>query len=230
MRTMAESKKAKAEKAAAAAAAEALALDKDVMADAALATPKALAALVADLAAEDRARRAASAKAVHEVACREPKALSVHIPDLIDALDRPEAQTRWEILGALEEIAAVEARSLKKAVASATVALHDGDSSVVREAAFRMLSAYGASSGKRAEEVWPLLDEALRCYHGDPEYVGMLAGVVKLVEGAAPESVREAAAEVTSHDLNHPKTIMRLRARRIQAIAPKKEEVPEEEE
>ena len=61
----------------------------------------ALSALVDDLSGHSRRKRQMAAHVMLLVAQREPELLSEFIPDLIDALYRPEAQTRWEILDAL---------------------------------------------------------------------------------------------------------------------------------
>lgn len=194
----------------------------------ALADPKAVKALIDALGESGKLMRSESAEVIHEVAQTQPRLLSGYAPQLIDALGRPESQTRWEILGALEAFVSVDARAVSKAIEAATTALHDTESSVVREAAFRMLAAFGSTTARRSEQVWPLLDEALRCYHGDAEYPGMLSGLVRLLEGSATEPVRVAAAVTVSNDVNHPRAIIRGRARRITALAPKVE-VPEEE-
>lgn len=202
--------------------------DKDALAERALAEDGFLATLVRALAGSERTSRARAAEAVHEVACREPAALRPFGTELVDALDRPEVQTRWEILGALEELAGVDARLLDKAIAPATVSLHDAESGVVRVAAFRMLAAYGATTAKRAQRVWPLLDEAVRAYHGDAEYPAMLAAVVILVEGAAPEDVRAAAADRFEADVSHPRGTVSRRAKQVAARAPKRRRKPDE--
>jgi len=174
-----------------------------------------LKALVSRLAGEGKMDRARAAEMVHEVACQTPERLIDHIPHLLDALDRPEPQTRWEVLGALEEMAPKFARMLDKAIVPATVSLHDADSGVVRVSAFRMLAAYGATSIRRSEKVWPLLDEALRCYHGDSEYPGMLTGLATMLEGKAPGKVRNEAADLVEPDAWHPKAAIARSARRV---------------
>ncbi|MBE0476533.1 MAG: hypothetical protein IBX62_05495 [Coriobacteriia bacterium] len=198
-----------------------LAEGKDAVATRALAEPAAMRRLLEALSGPGRTERARAAEALHEVACREPQALKPYASELIDALERPEVQTRWEVLGGLEELARVDARLLDKAIAPATVSLHDAESGVVRVAAFRMLAAYGSTTARRAERIWPLLDEALRAYHGDPEYPGMLAGVVTLVEGAAPEAVRADAARTVEPETTHPRAAISRQAKRIVARGPK---------
>lgn len=193
--------------------------DRDEVTRRALAEPARLKELVAVLAEDDKRARAAAAAILHEVACADAAKLLKYSSQLVDALSRPEAPTRWEVLGALEVIAATEPEKVEPAVGPATDALHDSESSVVREAAFRMLAAYGATSAKRAQAMWPLLDEALRAYHGDPEYPGMLSGLVVMVEGAAPIGVRREAAALVDHDTTHPKQLISRRAKRISKAA-----------
>lgn len=174
------------------------------------------------LAGEDRVQRALAARVVHALATTKPEVLKEHAVDMADALERPEAQTRWEILGALEKMVAVDARVCDKAIVPATTALHDAESGVVRLAAFRMLAAYGATTPHRSEKVWPLLDEAIRVYHGDPEFANMLSGVYRLVMGAASDEVKLAAADRMEFDAEHSKGLIGRRAKRIVTCAPKR--------
>lgn len=50
----------------------------------------------------------------------------------------------------------------------AETALFDEISSTLRYAAFRLLCVWGATSVERSREAWPILDEAIQCYHGRP--------------------------------------------------------------
>lgn len=196
--------------------------DKKELASAALEDPNYLAGLVYALGEPDRHERALAAGILHEVSLVDPKALERYADDLIDALDRPEIQTRWEILGVLEELVGVNARLLDKAIGPATTSLHDDESGVVRVSAFKLLAAYGATTARRAERVWPLLDDATRIYHGDPEYPAMLGGVVQLVEGAAPDKIKAEAAARFEPDIGDPKMLVSRRAKRIVASKPKR--------
>jgi hypothetical protein len=188
-------------------------------AQAALKTKKAMGELVTRLFSDSKPERAQAAKTVHEASVASPAALEPHVDAMVEALEHPEPQTRWELLGALEEVARSSPKLLDKAVVPATACLHDAGSSVVRVAAFRMLAQYGGSSKKRAEQVWPLLDEALRCYHGDSEYPGMLAGLVLLVDGRAPDEVKKEAAALVEPDASHPRAAISRRARQVFSVA-----------
>jgi hypothetical protein len=201
---------------------ELLARDKEDVAAHAARNKKVLASLLHALSGENRSQRVAAARAIHSLAIHNPAVLKAYGAELADALDRPEAQTRWEILGALEKVVAVDARVADKAINPATTALHDAESGVVRLAAFRLLAAYGATTARRSEKVWPLIDEATRVYHGDPEFPAMLIGVIRLVSGESSDAVKLEAAERMSFDAEHAKGLIGQRARRIVACAPKK--------
>lgn len=195
---------------------------KDDIAARAIAEPKVLAEAVGALSGEDRRLRQFSASVVHQVALHDPAQLKGYADDLADALHRPESQTRWEVLGTFEKLVAVDARLVDKALPGAEAALHDEESGVVRLAAFRMLTAYGATTAHRSERVWPLIAEAIRCYHGDSEFDAMLSGVYRMVSGAASDEVKLAAAEIMRFDAENAKGLLKRRASRIVACAPKK--------
>lgn len=180
---------------------------------------KVMSKLVTRLSDASKVERSRAAKLVHDAACIDATRLEPHVDHMVAALDNPEPQTRWEVLGALEELALVKPMLLDKAVEPTTHSLHDEDSSVVRLAAFRLLATYGASSIRRAEKTWPLLDEALRCYHGDSEYPGMLTALAVLVEGRAPAPIVAEAAALVEPDASHPKATIARGARRVFAIA-----------
>jgi len=196
--------------------------DKSLLAENARANPKLLKEVVDALAGEDRRSRQVAASVVHEVAQNDPAQLKDFAPQLADALHRPESQTRWEVLGTFEKLVPVDARLVDKALAGAETALHDEESGVVRLAAFRLLTTYGATTAHRSERVWPLIDEAIRCYHGDPEFPAMLSGVFRMVAGGAADSVKHAAAERMAFDAENGKGLLKRRATRIVECEPKK--------
>ena len=80
---------------------------------------------------------------------------------VIDALNRPEAQTRWECLDILTTMVDHDSRTCDKAVPGAETALFDEESGPVRLAAMRFLCKLGATTENRSERVWPLIDEAI---------------------------------------------------------------------
>ena len=195
--------------------------DKATTAEAALADPKLLASVVDALAGEDRRSRQVAASVVNLVAGEKPALLKGYAPQLADALHRPESQTRWEVLGTFEALVPVDARLVDKTLPAVETALHDEESGVVRLAAFRLLCTYGATTARRSEKVWPWLDEAIRCYHGDAEFPAMLVAVLALVQGAATDKVRIEAADRMEFDADFAKGLLKRRAMSIVAAAPK---------
>ena len=143
----------------------------------------ALAALVEDLSGNSRRKRQLAARVVHLVAQREPDLLAPYISDLIDALYRPEAQTRWEVLDALTILVPDYAKEIGAAFEGAETALFDELSSTLRLSAFRLLCCWGATERGRSKKVWPILDEAIQCYHGDLEYRDMLGYLLEFANG-----------------------------------------------
>ncbi len=116
------------------------------------------------------------------------------VPALIEALDRPEAQTRWEALDALTALATTCPEQLGDAFEGAETALFDEISSTLRYAAFRLLCVWGATSVERSREAWPILDEAIQCYHGDLEYRDMLGCLYEFGQGEIDAEVAEKLA------------------------------------
>jgi hypothetical protein len=196
--------------------------DKHKIAEKALTDESLLAELVAALGGEDRRYRQFSASTVHEVALHQPALLKPYSEELADALHRPESQTRWEVLGVFDKLVGVDARCADKALGGAETALHDEESGTVRLAAFRLLTSYGATTAKRSERVWPLIAEAVRCYHGDAEFPAMMSGLYRMVSGAASDEVKLAAAELMAFDAENGKGLLKRRASRIVECAPKK--------
>lgn len=156
--------------------------------------------LVEELSGASRRRRQEVAHQLALVAKAYPEVMAKHVEALIDALYRPEAQTRWEVLDALSSIAERDADAVAGAYDGAEASLFDDGSATVRLAAFVFLCRLGASSAERSDEVWPLLDEAIQCYHGDAEYRDMLAALLGLARGAASDATKQALAARVKFD------------------------------
>ena len=129
---------------------------------AAIKNKKTLEKHVASLAGSSRRDRQNSAAVIAAVAKDSPDKVAPFTADIIDALNRPEAQTRWEVLDALTELVSLDSRSCDKALLGAETALFDEDSGPLRLSAVRFLCALGATTENRSEKVWPLLDEAIQ--------------------------------------------------------------------
>lgn len=185
------------------------------MADGALADDAKLAELVGSLAVSSRRERQVAASAVYMVAKAEPEKLVGHIDALIDALNRPEAQTRWEILEALTILVDFDARTCGKAIPEVEASLFDEESGPVRLGAMRFLCKYGSTTANRSEKVWPLIDEGIQCYHGDLEFNDMLTALVDFAGGKLDGEVKKAFSERMSFDATNGKGTPKKRAQQI---------------
>ena len=165
----------------------------------------ALAALIDDLGSASRRKRQFAARVVSLLAQRDPEPVAQYIPELIDALYRPEAQTRWEVLDALTAMVPGHAKELGGAFDGAEAALFDELSSTLRLSAFNLLAAWGASDRGRSKKVWPIIDEAIQCYHGDLEYRDMLASLHEFASGKIAGEVAEELAGRLSFDAQNGK-------------------------
>ena len=140
---------------------------------------KELPELIEQLQAGSRRDRQHAAADIYELAKQSPESLTEHIDLFIDSLNRPEAQTRWELLEVLTILVDFDARSCAKALPEAETSLFDEESGLVRLSAVRFLCKLGATTANRSEKVWPLIDEAIQCYHGDLEFNDMLTALVE---------------------------------------------------
>ncbi|MGO5316835.1 HEAT repeat domain-containing protein [Paraeggerthella sp. LCP19S3_G8] len=133
----------------------------------------------------------------------------------IDALNRPEAQTRWECLDVLAGMVDHDSRTCDKAVPGAETALFDEESGPVRLAAMRFLCKLGATTENRSERIWPLIDEAIHCYHGDFEFQDMLVAVVDFSSGKLSSQVKDELASRMAFDASNGKGALKRRAQQI---------------
>ena len=189
--------------------------DVKQVADEAAADPKNLEALVKALSGGSRRERQQAASAIALVARANPKAVAPFIGKLVDALNRPEAQTRWEALEALAILVHQDARACEKAIEGAETALFDEDSGPVRLAAMRFLCSFGATTENRSEKVWPLIDEGIQCYHGDLEFQDMLVAVTDFSSSKLSPEVKKKLAERMRFDAQNGKGALKKRASQI---------------
>lgn len=196
--------------------------NKTEIAERAVSDQKLLQEIIDALSGDERRSRQAAASVVGCIADLAPAVLKPYAGELADALHRPESQTRWEVLSTFEKLVNVDARLVDRALGGAETALHDEESGVVRLAAFRLMCAYGGTTAHRSERVWPLIDEAIRCYHGDAEFPAMLTSIIDMVMGGASDNVKLAAAERMAFDAENGKGLLKRRASSIVAAAPKK--------
>ena len=190
-------------------------LSYEEMLDGALRRKKDLEKIVGDLSGPSRRARQNASAIVAECAAKDAKRVAPHVDALIDAPERPEAQTRWECLDALTCIVAEDSRSCDKALPGAEAALFDEDNGFVRLSAMRFLCKLGATTEKRSAKVWPLVDEGIQCYHGDLEFQDMLVAVIGFSEGKLAPGVKKELKARMSFDATNSKGALQKRAQQI---------------
>ena len=95
--------------------------------------------VVLALAGSTRRDRQNASSVLAQVAKLDPEVLVPYTNDFIDALNRPEAQTRWESLDVLTELVPFDSRTCDKGIAGAEMALFDEDNGFVRLSALRFV-------------------------------------------------------------------------------------------
>lgn len=176
---------------------------------------KKIAELGETLSVGSRRERQMAASALALLAKSEPESLVPLIDKLIDALNRPEAQTRWECLETLAVLVDHDARNCNKAIPEAEASLFDEESGPVRLAAMRFLCKLGSTTENRSEKVWPLIDEGIQCYHGDLEFNDMLIALVEFSNGKLSADVKKSFAERMAFDASNGKGTLQRRAQQI---------------
>lgn len=173
------------------------------------------AALVAQLEGPSRRDRQNAASKLAEYCKQDPEQLVSFAGAFVDALNRPEAQTRWECLDMLTLLVPFDSRCCDKAIPGAETALFDEDSGPVRLAAMRFLCKLGATTEGRSERVWSLVDEAMQCYHGDYEYQNMLSAVVEFSEGKLSGPAKRALAARVAFDAENSRGALKHKSQQI---------------
>lgn len=182
-------------------------------------TPEMRDVLVENLAGTNRRRRQDAAHLL-AVTAREDLDFVLDITDvLIDALSLPEAQTRWECLDILADIAVVAPDKVLDAFPGAEDAMFDDASASVRLSAFRFLCRYGAINPECAGRAWALMREAIQCYHGDPEYREMLARLVDFARGNIGDEVRASLIDRMQFDAKNGRGFMRAYSTEVCSVA-----------
>lgn len=178
-----------------------------------------IAKLVEALSGANRRRRQDSSHELALIAVQDAQAMLPYVDALVDALYRPEAQTRWEVLAALSEVALIDAELVADAYDGAEASLFDEDSAIVRLAAFRFLVRLGKSSPARSDQVWQVMDESIQCYHGDPEYRDMLVALGEFARGDLSDVTRKALLDRVGFDAENGRGYIRIMSTEIVAAA-----------
>lgn len=145
-----------------------------------------------------RLKRKNAAKELSTRVKNQPEDYLDHIEEFVDALERPEAQTRWECLNALTHLVALKPDLCAKALEAAEEALFDDKASLLRLAAIRFICHYGALSIPRSKEAWPLVKEALSQFHGDIDFDQFLAFIVFFAKGKIALVIKKELTDLTN--------------------------------
>lgn len=178
--------------------------------------------LVDNLEGDSRVNRQRAADAIYLVSCGAPEKLAPLCGQLADGLHRPEVRTRHALLDALTNLVPIDADATQSALPGAEASLYDDHSGPLRLAAFRFIAAFGASAEDRSEKVWPLMDEAIQCYHGDPEFQDMLTAVLDFAKGEASPDVRAKLISRMEFDAQNTHGQLARRATQIVSAAKQK--------
>lgn len=176
-------------------------------------------ALVEALAGARRRVRQDAAHRLAVIAHEDAEVLHPYVEDLIDALYRPEAQTRWEVFDALGQLTLIDPTAVEEGYDGAEASLFDESSATVRLAAFRFLCRLGASSPERSDMVWQLLDESVQCFHGNPEYHDMLIALLEFARGSLSEKTREALVARVGFDAENGQGFTKACSAQIMAVS-----------
>ncbi|MCL2655389.1 MAG: hypothetical protein FWD65_06820 [Coriobacteriia bacterium] len=195
--------------------------DKEEVIDGAMRRVKTRRELADALGAPTRSLREYASDVLQEVAQRDCNLLVDSSAEIIDALDRPESFTRYNILLVLDCFVAHHGPVVAKALYQLDDCLYDEESKIVRQEAFEVLCHFGATTETRSKTVWDYLSGALRCYHGDPEYMTMLNCLCDMLNsGKVADSVREDVVRLFLFDAEQGKGLLQKRAQQIVALAP----------
>lgn len=155
---------------------------------------------IESLGGSSRRERQTSASVIYQVAKNDVSLVEPYVNEIVDAMNRPEGQTRAEALMTLTLLIPTNSRECMKAIEPAEDALFDETSGPLRLSAFIFLCDLGSTTALRSKEVWPLIDEALQCYHGDIEFPDMLEALARFSKGKLNPQVKEELAERLSFD------------------------------
>ena len=189
--------------------------DREALAQQAIEDAQVLEELVELLTGPSRIRRQKAATVIAIASDIDASALLPQVEGISEGLAKPEAQTRWEILHALDQMGKAGQRYGDDVIAAAEDALYDEGSGIVREAAFRFFCGYGGASESNSNEVWSLIDEAIQCFHGNPEFPDMLTQLVDFAQANISMETSEALALRMRFDSENASGTLRMRAEQI---------------
>ncbi len=152
------------------------------------------------LLCDQRSQRQTAASVLNSVAAQNIELVEPYLSQILDALNRPERQTRWECLNILTRLAGDHQKQCEGVIEQAEGALFDEQSGILRFSSFDFLCKLGKCSPKLSDKVWPLIDEAVQCYHGDVEFNDMLVSLLDFSEGNISTKVKVGLSSLFEFD------------------------------
>lgn len=162
-----------------------------------------------------RRNRQEASQVLARLAKEDPASVADCADALVAALEVHEAQTRWQCLEALCEIARVAPERILEGFDGAEEALFEEGSTSMRVAAFRFLTCYGMVSAPHSAKAWPIMAEALQCYHGDPEYRDMLVCLRDFAVADLDPGVRNNLVARMTFDAEHARGLVKAYATEV---------------
>lgn len=188
---------------------------REQLAQLALEKPELLQELIDRLNGSSRRHRQNAAATLAAVAALDSKALLPCQDVLIAALENSEAQTRWECIDALSRLLPEGLTVDDDLLDDVESALFDEESGLLRLAAMRFVCRYAVVAENGYATAWPMIDEAIQCYHGDPEFMDMLVAVAEMSEHELPEAIAHELASRMEFDAGHSRGMLKKRAQQI---------------
>ena len=168
-----------------------------------------------DLSDSSRKVRQQAAVALSECCTKEAEAILPYGKELIKALDLSDVRLRWAVIDVLTALAPYDTKLCAKALPGIENALFDEFNGPLHLASVRFLCVYGAQSPKASDNVWPLLDEAIQCFHGDQEFQDMLNLLVDFSQGKLSKATKEGLKERMQFDASNNRGLTQRRAQTI---------------
>ena len=135
--------------------------------------------------------------------------------EIIEALQTSDVHTRWLLIDVLTALSSYDNALCQKALPDIDNALFDEFNGPLHLASVRFLCTYGATSPQASDEVWPLLNEAIQCFHGDQEFQDMLNLLVEFSKGKLSDATKASFKERMSFDASNNKGLIQRRAKTI---------------
>ena len=170
------------------------------------------------LGCESRPMRQYASSVFLQVSETDPELVREYEGEIADALARPEPMTCYQALRTIDNLLVRDARVVERAYEAVEACLHE-DSGTVRLSAFRVLAHFGATTPTRSEKVWPSLSDAIRCYHGDTEFVPMLNALTDMLAGKVSDQVKIEAAWLFEFDVENSDDFLARKASQIVGYA-----------